>query len=294
MSAERNDGKKLEDLVTLIEGMGLQPGFKIEKNQPVYDEEGNQIAELDIIISGKLGTGKFRSLIECRDRPSDGSAPRSWIQQLIGRRIDLDVDKVMAVSSTGFAPGAVECARENNIELRTLQAVDADAVATCFPSTAPLIRQQWHICSTYIALSNPNVLDGDQPRPIQFTMHDTCVIEKASDKRLSLFSMLGPVLNAGSFFDGIEFNGARQRQKVVVDESDRNAYFVEREGLRCEIEYLECEVEFWIEGSPMPLASVQEYKNAAGDVYAKVAHWKGDPNDVVREITVILGKHDPS
>jgi len=118
-----NDGKKLEELVAFVEATLLPPGFRVDMHRPVYTEDGVQIAELDIVITGKLGSGEYKWLIECRDRPSQGSAPVSWIEQLVGRRQRFGFNKVTAVSTTGFSPGAVEYAEriDAKIELRAVR-----------------------------------------------------------------------------------------------------------------------------------------------------------------------------
>ena len=98
------DGKRLEALVALIEKLHLPEGFKITTNKRVY-EDGVQVAELDVIVEGRLGTTDLKWLIECRDRPRDGPAPSAWIEQLIGRKQRLNLNKVTAISTTGFATG---------------------------------------------------------------------------------------------------------------------------------------------------------------------------------------------
>ena len=84
-------------------------------------EDGTSIAEFDIEIRGKVGSTNFFWLIECRDRPGDGPAPSAWIEQLVGRRDRFGFNKVTAVSTTGFAPGAVKYAKESGIELREVK-----------------------------------------------------------------------------------------------------------------------------------------------------------------------------
>jgi hypothetical protein len=51
-AAVRSDGKDLEALVALIEKLHLPEGFKISPNQRVYNEQGTQIAELDVWLKG--------------------------------------------------------------------------------------------------------------------------------------------------------------------------------------------------------------------------------------------------
>ncbi len=123
-----NDGKQLEGLVAFVEEVLLPQGFEIKTNERVY-EDGVQIAELDIQAKGKLGTTEIAWLIECRDRPSEGPAPNSWIEQLVGRRSRFGFNKVTAVSTTGFAEGAIKYAQKEGIELRVVQSLASEEFA---------------------------------------------------------------------------------------------------------------------------------------------------------------------
>jgi hypothetical protein len=123
-----SDGKALEYLVTLIEGILIPEGFTIESREKIINDDGVQIAEFDIVIEGKIGSKTVRSLIECRDRPDSGAASGSWIEQLIGRRIVYDFDTVMAVSTTGFSPAAESASKKGNIELRLVKNLTAEDI----------------------------------------------------------------------------------------------------------------------------------------------------------------------
>jgi hypothetical protein len=113
-------GQDLELLVAGIEKQLLPKGFKVEPRQRVLNDNGEQVAELDIVISGPLGSSTVKWLLECRDRPSEGSAPVSWIEQLVARRERLGFDKVFAVSTTGFSKAAAQYAKSKGIVLRTV------------------------------------------------------------------------------------------------------------------------------------------------------------------------------
>ena len=121
MGGKINDGTNLENLIKEIEDLLIPKGFKIELRKKVFDDQKIQIAEFDIIISGYLGTCLITWLIECRDRPSEGSAPVSWIEQLYGRRDRFNIAKVTAVSTTGFSPEAVRYALSRGIELHQVE-----------------------------------------------------------------------------------------------------------------------------------------------------------------------------
>lgn len=120
------DGKQLERLVSFVEKT-LQPqGFSVKENKRVYNADGVQIAEFDIEIRGKVDLREVAWLIECRDRPSDGPAPGEWIEQLVGRRIRFGYNRVTAVSTTGFAAGALEFARTQGIETRNVNTISPE------------------------------------------------------------------------------------------------------------------------------------------------------------------------
>lgn len=103
-----NSGKELELLVQEIERSLLPSGFDVALNKTESNQAGDQLAEFDIVISGRLGSSLVKWLIECRDRPSQGPAPGSWIEQLATRKTRFKFDKVIAVSTTGFAKGIVD------------------------------------------------------------------------------------------------------------------------------------------------------------------------------------------
>ncbi|MGZ8159222.1 MAG: hypothetical protein ACXWT1_05915 [Methylobacter sp.] len=124
------DGKQLENLVAFIEKQLLPAGFEVKANKCIYNDQGVQIAEFDIEINGKTGSKSITWLIECRDRPSQGPAPGSWIEQLIGRRILFEFDRVTAVSTTSFSPGAILFAQSQGIEIREVRSFAPEEFAS--------------------------------------------------------------------------------------------------------------------------------------------------------------------
>jgi hypothetical protein len=114
----RKDGKALQDLAAFVERTLHPLGYDVVTNRLEYDAKGNLLAEFDIQFIGTHQNSGYKWLIECRDRPSDGKAPGSWIEQLVGRRSRFGFNKVTAVSSTGFAPGATDYAIAEDIEIK--------------------------------------------------------------------------------------------------------------------------------------------------------------------------------
>ena len=120
----KNDGKFLENFVRKVEETFAGDTVKVESGKRIFDETGVQIAEFDLIVTGKIGSTNLCVLIECRDRPSVGAAEASWIEQMGGRRQAHGFSHVIAVSTTGFSPGAQAVAKKLNIELREVTRFD--------------------------------------------------------------------------------------------------------------------------------------------------------------------------
>src|SRR5262245_40026896 len=138
----KKDGKWLENLVRRIEALFLPQGLLIKSNRKEFREingKRSQIAEFDIEIRGRLGSTDVVWLIECRDRPSEGPAPGEWIEQLVGRRKRFGFTKVIAVSTTGFAPGALEYATEEGIELKHVHEITAEGVRSWYATQELLV-----------------------------------------------------------------------------------------------------------------------------------------------------------
>ncbi|HEY0957605.1 MAG TPA: restriction endonuclease [Roseateles sp.] len=125
----RNDGATLENLVSFVEKAMLQQGFELVRNERAYNSDGAQIGEFDLKVKGRVGTTDICWLIECRDRRSDGPQGGAWIEQLVGRRDRFGFNKVTAVSTTGFAAGAMDFAQQKGIELRTVEAMEPEFFA---------------------------------------------------------------------------------------------------------------------------------------------------------------------
>jgi hypothetical protein len=85
-------------------------------NDKIPDPDNpNQLRQIDITIK-RNGESIH---VECRihKNPQDVT----WIEELIGRRLSLHADAIIAVSSSGFTEGAVRKATKFNIHLRTLE-----------------------------------------------------------------------------------------------------------------------------------------------------------------------------
>ena len=224
-----NDGKHLEALVAFVEERMLPEGYDVKTNQRIYNDDGIQIAEFDVEIRGRLGTTEIAWLIECRDRPGSGPAPGSWIEQLVGRRSRFGCNKVTAVSTTGFAEGAQEFAKQQGIELRVVESLTPEAFGWLQLRHMSFVERRANLESATI-LVNENT-----PEDLRVALHNIVVSAdgKAEILRSTKTGACHTVANAflgavehQNLFDGIEPGAQGRTVTLHVNYVNDDDHFV--------------------------------------------------------------------
>jgi Restriction endonuclease len=227
----RTDGKQLEGLVSFVERMLLPQGFEVTANERVYNDEGIQIAEFDIEIKGRVGSTDIAWLIECRDRPQQGPAPGSWIEQLVGRRMRFGFNKVTAVSTTGFAVGASEFAKAQGIETREVKALSSEEFANWLA-----LRHLEHV-EQLSKLDEAKIITGKHETDDRRAAVSELISRQRGDAKFLRSTKSGELVSAttafisavsmaGTLFEGIEENGPGKRVTLEVRYTNENDYFV--------------------------------------------------------------------
>jgi hypothetical protein len=151
--------------------------------------------EVDVLVEGVFAGSPIRLAIECRDhsRPSD----IEWIDTLIGKYRDLPVDRVIAVSDSGFSATARDKALANDIEPRTV----VDAMDTDWP--AELKRLGIGLVTLQVRLTGCRVVtdpvwDDPEEQPTAVSLTDGVVI--AFDQLRSRLQAPMQELAASHFF----------------------------------------------------------------------------------------------
>lgn len=296
MAQSGNDGKSLEKLVAMIEGMQLPPGFVVETNKRLYDAHG-QIAELDVLITGQVGTVEHKTLFECRDRPSDGSADVGWIEQLDGRRKRLGLSVVVAVSTTGFSGPAIAYAKQTSIPLRVVTEITEEDINgfVSIPKVAPMLMQ--HVESQHITVQMiPEGVKIPEDGSLRFREGDLQpmspteenVIDLASNSTMSLNKLANIILpKHPDTFKDLPVTGERQQRKIEVSREMLVGYRVMANGQRQEIYKMIVDATVHAYNLPYPLVTAVTYSgDGIGD--RVIAKWAGGPSGIVTEMTMIL------
>ena len=263
----KSDGKQLEGLVSFVEETLIQKGFTVETNSKVFNEDGVQVAEFDIEVRGKVGTTEIAWLIECRDRPSQGAAPGSWIEQLVGRRKRFGFNKVTAVSTTGFAEGVKGFAQTEGIELREVNELSKEAFEDWFRinELTQLNRQT--------ILRHANIL-VDKDEKVEKVKELKRIIEKSTGDTPFLLSIktggkvplenafLGAVEAVGNLFDDVVPNGDSKNINLHVNyENNEDHFVVKTLSGNIYIRAIQFHGELKIIENKIPIIKTIEYRN---------------------------------
>lgn len=272
------DGKQLEALVSFVETTLVPQGFNVQANTKVFNDEGIQVAEFDVEIRGKVGTTNIAWLIECRDRPSQGAAPASWVEQLVGRRARFGFNKVTAVSTTGFAAGAVEFAKSEGIELREVASLSPEDFSDWLMMrdlTSITRRTNLHHATILIDPEESPERREELARVILENTGDLTLLRSTSTgERSSLKNaFLGAVQEVGGLFDDIKPNGEGKKVQLEVKYENDNDHFVVDTALgEIRIKSIVFFGELSIEQRSLPLTITSEYRQTdGGEVISKVA-----------------------
>lgn len=101
-------------------------GASVTESAMLKAESGAE-REVDILIQDRISGMTISIAVECRGRTQKDDI--QWIDCLIGKYVDLPVDKVIAVSKSGFSKAAHQKAQKNRIDTLTLE----EALETDWP-----------------------------------------------------------------------------------------------------------------------------------------------------------------
>lgn len=271
-----SDGKQLEALVAFVERELLPPGFVVKSNERVFNDEGIQIAEFDIEVNGKVGTTTISWLIECRDRPGQGAAPGSWIEQLVGRRTRFGFNKVTAVSTTGFAAGAVDFAKQQGIELREVASLAPEEFKDWLHITEMhQIRRVTDLKHATIFLS-PTASEDLKNAAMEVIKraagNDSILVSSSSGARSNMNqAFFGAVQSIDDAFKDV-VGGKPTKVRLISNYLDHDHFLIETGLGVVRVTQIEFLGELRIETSVVPVVKTVEYRHAeTGEAISQLA-----------------------
>ena len=197
----------------------------------MFNDDGVQIAEFDVEIRGRVGSTNIAWLIECRDRPADGPAPGSWIEQLVGRRVRFGFNKITAVSTTGFTHGATEFAQAQGIELRKVEALRPEAFTDWLAIGHFQHLEKLTTLQHASILVRPDEADDRKQALLDLiskTSADAAFLRSTKTGKYvaPAKAFLGAVEALGTLFDDLLPNGPPKKVRLQANYADDDDHFV--------------------------------------------------------------------
>ena len=125
---------EFQKLVACIYARLVPEGGRISESVMIKERGRGTEREVDLLLTHRAFGTELRIALECRDRRRRDDV--AWIDALIGKYKDLEVDKVIAVSGSGFSRAAREKAAAHRIDALTLR----EALETDWPAEFTRLR----------------------------------------------------------------------------------------------------------------------------------------------------------
>jgi len=203
-------GRLLELVVERLEAFLAPEGVAVTSPELFYDDQGRLIGEVDVTLRGRFGSSEMLVGFECRDQPKRGRQGVGWIRELAQKRRDLGIDKMIAVSSSGFTGPAITLAERSRIDLLSI----APREDLHLPEWFRVVHFVFALDSNH--LSGPIDIDTIPPISISGKGADLVLLQPDTREAVSLGEFID--LHVHSAFDELPSNPDTTCQtKTVLD-----------------------------------------------------------------------------
>ena len=256
-------GRSLEKLVAFLEKTLGPQGIKVKSPDYIRGCISKSLREIDISLRSHTSSSEILVIIECRDRK--GTEDVTWIEQLPSKRKDVGAHKAVAVSSTGFSSGAINMAKAEDIELRTLEEVNPNEILLWF-GFKELTVLNYHIKHVSIRLSVPKSVSVKVSPEVHssvspvFDINAPIFVRKKDGNKVSLLDIWKMVPN--SIYDDITPGQSKTKKIIRLNFPDEEERFqIPTVTGLIDIEHFIIYAEIWIEIKKRPLTSVRFYRD---------------------------------
>jgi hypothetical protein len=255
-------GRDLELLIQSLEKMDLT-GATIKSPDFIFDKVADEEREVDVSIRTKVGSHDILIIFECRDHKSNNGP--AWIEQLIQKTKDLGANKVVAVSSSGFTNAAKRKAKQNNIELRTVQEITYQEIFSWFSaSDIPVISTKYVIKEIFLDSEDPNLqkdLASLENYEKQLEASFKFISQDEGKTLLSIHDLFSRVKEKNNIFSCLNEQQKRTTVRVKLTPEDNTGYLLVVDDCRIRVNCLIITLELWLEETQYNLSSKKVYKN---------------------------------
>lgn len=271
-------GKTLEQLIALVERLLVPEGGTVTSPAYLIDKVTSQQREVDIAIRQKVGTSSILVIVECRDRQHGEDV--TWIEQLAQKRNDVNADKAVAVSSSGFTQPAIKKAAFYNIEIRKLDSITTADVQSWF-TAGPVegVSENAHILGVTIQIQDAgHLLLSDQLREqldnvSRGDIDQKFLRSKLDNQLCSIREIWMTQSNLLPIFRGVPEDGAKIHRRIEIHFPEtNNRYTISNNNEVLDVINLIFTVDLSIDRTEVPVKRVHSYSGMEGALVQTVEY----------------------
>ncbi|MCL4552917.1 MAG: restriction endonuclease [Candidatus Marsarchaeota archaeon] len=248
--------KRFQDFVASVERVLGHHGT-IESPAYVKDPRTGRQREVDVLIRLQEGRREIRIAFECRRRK--GVSDIMWIEQLVGKRENLGIDRVVAVSSKPFSKPAVLFAMERHIELMQLSEFYDETWKPWLLMDG--FTQRVH----HIENACAGVVFADQRiiMPLEGIDGESTVFRNSTGKMLSFLQLWHA--STGSIYEKIPVFSPPMRIETVMYVSENDPIYMDYGGSDRRVLRIHVEGNVWVDEQSVPFLPAVTYRDVLTD-----------------------------
>lgn len=249
--------KKLEEILLPEKAVITSPDF-------IKDKITGRQREVDISIRMDVGTVPILIIIECRDR--QGDVDTTWIEQLHTKTCDLNANKVIAVSSSGFSCNAITKGNHYGIETRTYGEITHDDIKGWFKIEHMVLHSQNYLIH-HVEL-NIGDISSLKVNPLEGkTVSDNFIIRTRDNEKVNLKSIFEGEAQAHNIWATIPIDNNLHRKTIAINFiNPEDRYQIEDNGNVYPIENIQFTVDLKIEIKNIPISKITSYDGQEGPI----------------------------
>ncbi|MFQ5794146.1 MAG: restriction endonuclease [Candidatus Bipolaricaulia bacterium] len=259
-------GRDLERLIALLEEHLGPEGIQVTSPDYIQGRESKSRREVDISLRSQIGSSEILVIIESRDR--QGTEDVTWIEQLASKCRDVEADKAVAVSSTGFTSGARNIAITNNIELRTLEEVDPDEIVLWFTcNKITYFKHSANFDRISVNLPLPDSVKVELPPEVLTKVKPSFdinapIFRRKKDGTSASFMDIWACAPREKLYSNVLPNGSKVKRLIHLDfTNEQDCFQLITTSGAVDIAYIEVYTELWIEVEKKPVTTVRVYRD---------------------------------
>lgn len=257
MKKDKNDGKGFENVIEWIEKtLRNDENTVIKKDVKVIDKETGEERQIDILIEIKTGYETWIGIIEVRDRSR--KVDSTYIEQVIQKKISVDANAAVIVSSKGFFKPAIIKAKKYGIKTLSYQEVEKQNWGEwCKIDYMHEINQLHNRAILHIYNENKDnigILNG------LIDSNDKIILNSKKERILSLQDIVNYALRQDDAFAGIitDQDPVTKRFEILLE--DQGLYIQDLHSELHKIAIVQMEVDLLIKTKLKPI-TYKKYEN---------------------------------